>query len=117
MTDSAPDTIFAKILRGDIATEFLHEDEVCVAFNDVSPQAPVHILVIPRHPYCNVAEASAKDPALVGHLLAVCSKLARLNGLENGFRLITNQGAEGGQSVEHLHFHLLGGRQLNWPPG
>jgi histidine triad (HIT) family protein len=111
------DTVFSKILSGEIPIDFLHEDDMCVAFNDISPQAPTHILVIPRHGYRNVAEASAKDPALVGHLLAVCSKLARQHQLENGFRIVTNQGDEGGQSVDHLHFHLLGGRAMQWPPG
>jgi histidine triad (HIT) family protein len=110
-------TIFAKILAGDIPTDFLHQDEVCVAFNDISPQAPVHILIIPRHPYRNISEATAKDPALVGHLLAVCSRLARQHKLDDGFRIVTNEGKEGGQSVDHLHFHLLGGRGLQWPPG
>jgi histidine triad (HIT) family protein len=86
------DTVFSKILSGEIPIDFLHEDDMCVAFNDISPQAPTHILVIPRHAYRNVAEASAKDPALVGHLLAVCSKLAQQHQLENGFRIVTNQG-------------------------
>ncbi|MDP6964081.1 MAG: histidine triad nucleotide-binding protein, partial [Planctomycetota bacterium] len=116
-SDAAPDTIFAQILRKEIPADFLHEDEYCVAFNDISPQAPIHILVIPRHPYRNISEASAADPKLVGHLLAVCSMLAQQNNLGHGFRVVSNQGPAGGQTVDHLHFHLLGGRDLSWPPG
>ncbi len=111
------DTIFSKILSGEIPADFLHQDDVCVAFNDISPVAPTHILVIPRHPYRNLSEATAKDPALVGHLLAVCAKLAKRQKLTAGFRVVTNQGDEGGQSVDHLHFHLIGGRSMQWPPG
>lgn len=110
-------TIFSKILSGEIPTDFLHEDDVCVAFNDISPVAPTHILVIPRHPYRNLSEATGKDPALVGHLLTVCAKLAKRQKLTDGFRVVTNQGDEGGQSVDHLHFHLIGGRSMQWPPG
>jgi histidine triad (HIT) family protein len=111
------DTIFSKILSGEIPADFLHQDDVCVAFNDISPVAPTHILVIPRHPYRNLSEATAKDPALVGHLLAVCAKLAKRQKLIGGYRVVTNQGDEGGQSVDHLHFHLIGGRSMQWPPG
>ncbi|MBC8369935.1 MAG: histidine triad nucleotide-binding protein [Planctomycetes bacterium] len=111
------DTIFSKILCGDIPADFIYQDKVCVAFNDVAPQAPIHVLVIPRHPYKNLSEATAKDPALVGHLLAVCSRLAKELELNEGFRVVTNEGEQGGQSVNHLHFHLLGGRALQWPPG
>ena len=111
------DTIFSKILSGEIPADFLHQDDVCVAFNDISPVAPTHILVIPRHPYRNLSEATAKDPALVGHLLAVCAKLAKRQKLIGGYRVATNQGDEGGQSIDHLHFHLIGGRSMQWPPG
>jgi len=113
-----PDTVFAKILAGEIPADFVHEDEHAVAFRDVAPQAPVHLLVIPRKPLTSVAAAQEEDAELLGHLLAVCRKVARAAGLEDGgYRVVTNVGNDGGQSVEHLHFHVLGGRALGWPPG
>ena len=113
-----PDTVFGKILSGEIPADFVHEDEHAVAFRDVSPQAPVHLLVIPRKPLTSVAAAGEEDAALLGHLLAVCRKVAREAGLEEGgYRVVTNVGEDGGQSVEHLHFHVLGGRAMRWPPG
>lgn len=111
-------TIFGKILRGEIPAEFLYEDERCVAFRDINPQAPVHILVIPREHITSVAAAEASHEALLGHLLLVAAEVARLEGLAaSGYRLVTNIGRHGQQSVEHLHIHILGGRQLTWPPG
>ena len=113
-----PDTVFARILAGEIPADFVHEDEHAVAFRDVAPQAPVHLLVIPRKPLTSVASAEAEDAALLGHLLGVCRKVAREAGLEEGgYRVVTNVGADGGQSVDHLHFHVLGGRAMSWPPG
>lgn len=107
------ETIFGKIARGEISVPLLHEDEVCVAFADISPQAPVHVLIIPREPYEDATEA---DAATLGHVMAVAARLgAKL--CPQGFRLVTNKGEEGGQSVQHLHVHLLGGRALSWPPG
>lgn len=110
-------TIFQKILDGEIPADLVWEDEKSIAFRDIEPKAPVHVLVIPRKPYRNVAEGAADDPALIGHLLWVCSQIAEQEGIaDSGYRVITNKGNEGGQSVDHLHFHLLGGRQLGWTP-
>lgn len=112
------DTIFAKILRGEIPADFVHQDERCVAFRDVAPKAPVHLLVIPREPLRNLADMDAAQRELIGHLLWVCRKIAAEAGLEgDGYRIVTNVGADGGQTVDHLHFHVLGGRRLGWPPG
>lgn len=111
-------TIFAKILSGEIPADKLHEDEHCIAFRDIAPQAPHHVLVIPRKPIVSVATAGPEDAALLGHLMLVAAKVARDLGLESdGYRLVTNIGQHGGQSVFHLHIHILGGRQLGWPPG
>ncbi|HEX8834453.1 MAG TPA: histidine triad nucleotide-binding protein [Abditibacteriaceae bacterium] len=108
-----PDTIFGKIIRREIPADIVHEDDVCLAFNDVVPQAPVHILVIPIEP---VVDATGTDAATLGHVMHIAAKLGR-ERCPNGFRLVTNIGDEGGQSVKHLHIHVLGGRQLTWPPG
>ena len=111
-------TIFAKIIDREIPAKFLHEDESCVAFRDVAPKAPQHILIIPRKPVPRLAEASADDQALLGHLLLVAAKVAREIGIdETGYRLVINNGPDGGESVPHLHVHLLGGRAMNWPLG
>ncbi|GFX51549.1 histidine triad nucleotide-binding protein 1 [Trichonephila clavipes] len=111
------DTIFGKIVRGEIPTTFIHEDDKCVAFQDVNPQAPVHILVVPRKPIVQLSAAEEGDAELIGHLLLVAKKVAKEKGLANGFRIVINDGPEGGQSVYHLHVHVLGGRSLRWPPG
>ncbi|XP_055298050.1 adenosine 5'-monophosphoramidase HINT1 [Sitodiplosis mosellana] len=111
------DTIFGKILRKEIPCTFIYEDDKCVAFNDVNPQAPVHFLVIPRKPISQLSKAQEEDEALLGHLLFVGQKVAAQVGLENGFRVVINDGKDGAQSVYHLHLHFLGKRQLKWPPG
>ena len=112
------ETIFSKILSGEIPADIVYEDEHAVAFQDVAPQAPVHLLVIPRKPLQSLHTASNDHVELLGHLLRVCSKVAEAAGLSaNGYRVVTNVGIDGGQSVEHLHFHVLGGRALAWPPG
>jgi len=111
------DTIFGKIARGEIAADIVYEDDLCVAFRDISPQAPVHVLVIPRRPVVNIAAEDA-DPELLGHLVTVCAKVAKQLGIEeSGYRVVTNVGPDAGQSVAHLHLHLLGGRHMAWPPG
>lgn len=115
MTDNR--TVFKKIIDGDIPAKFIYQDEHCVAFKDIDPRAPTHILVIPRKEIRSLAEVEEADAALLGHLMVAISKIAREQGLDNGFRVVTNTGKWGGQSVDHLHFHLLGGRQLSWPPG
>jgi histidine triad (HIT) family protein len=111
------DTIFGRIIRKEIPARIEHEDDLCLAFHDVAPQAPVHVLVIPKKPIPSLAEAEAGDEALLGHLVMVATHLARKLELTDGYRLVINCGRNGGQSVDHLHVHLLGGRVLGWPPG
>lgn len=108
-----PDTIFGKIARGEMQVDLLHEDEICVAFADINAQAPVHILVIPREPF---EDATQADAATLGHVLKVAAELGQ-EKCPGGFRLVTNTGPDAGQSVQHLHIHVLGGRHLGWPPG
>ena len=104
-------SIFTRIINGEIAGDILFEDEHCIVLNDLHPQAPVHMLVIPRKALVSLADAEIDDAPLLGHLLLVASKMAKKAGIENGFRLVANNGAAAGQSVFHLHFHVLGGRQ------
>ncbi|KAF2354861.1 Histidine triad (HIT) protein [Trinorchestia longiramus] len=112
------DTIFGKILRKEIPTKFIYEDDQCVAFNDVNPQAPVHFLVIPRKPIAGLSSASDEDEQILGKLLTAARKVAAEQGLaEDGYRVVINNGKNGAQSVFHLHLHVLGGRQMSWPPG
>jgi len=110
-------TIFKKIIDGEIPANIVHDDDQCLAFHDVSPQAPTHVLVIPKKEIASVAEIADEDQLLIGHIYLVIRDLAEKLGLENGYRVVVNCGDEGGQSVDHLHFHLLGGRSLTWPPG
>ena len=110
------DTIFGKIARGEAPARIVYEDDRAVAFHDVNPQAPTHILVIPREPIERLAAAEDGDAPLLGHLLMVANRVAADAGLED-FRLVVNNGAGAGQAVFHLHFHVLGGRPLGWPPG
>jgi histidine triad (HIT) family protein len=114
---SAPKTLFQKIADKEIPAKLVHEDAVCVAFHDIAPQAPIHVLIVPRKPIPRVAEAAAEDQATLGHLLLVAGRLARQLGLAKGFRVVINNGPDGGETVPHLHVHLLGGRPLDWPPG
>lgn len=111
------DTIFGKIIRREISADIVYEDGLCLAFRDITPQAPTHILVIPKKPIPKLADAQAEDKALLGHLLFAASEIARQENLENGYRVVINTGEEAGQTVFHLHLHLLGGRSLGWPPG
>ncbi|TWT40186.1 HIT-like protein [Thalassoglobus neptunius] len=110
-------TIFKKIIDGEIPADIVYEDDQCLAFRDVNPQAPVHILVIPRKEIASLAETDDGDQMLLGHMMLVIRKLAAEMGLTNGFRVVANTGVDGGQTVNHLHFHLLGQRNLEWPPG
>ena len=110
-------TIFQKIIDREIPAEFLHEDDQCVAIRDVNPQAPTHALVIPKKLIVRVGEASNDDQAVLGHLLLVARKVAEEEGLDDGFRIVINNGPAGGESVPHLHVHVLGDRQMGWPPG
>jgi histidine triad (HIT) family protein len=111
------DTIFARIIRREIPAEIVHEDDQCLAFRDVHPQAPTHILLIPKKPIPSLDALSADDAPLLGHMQIVLQKLARQLNLADGYRVVVNCGAEGGQTVDHLHYHLLGGRTMKWPPG
>lgn len=111
------DCIFCKIIAGEIPAQKLYEDEHAIAFADLHPQAPVHLLIVPRRHLRSLAEASPEDSPLLGHLLSTVAQLASSQGLAKGFRTVVNTGDDGGQTVEHLHFHLLGGRALHWPPG
>ncbi len=113
---ASSDTIFGRILRGEIPCQEVYADDLCLAFRDVNPQAPVHVLVIPREPIAQLGEATDAHQALLGHLLLVAAKVARLEGLES-WRTVINTGAEAGQTVFHLHLHVIGGRPLAWPPG
>jgi len=109
-------TLFQKICDKEILADIVHEDDLSVAFRDISPQAPVHILIVPRQAIPRIAEAT--DPNLVGHLLLTAAHIARAENIaETGFRIAINNGPDGGESVPHLHVHLLGGRPLAWPPG
>lgn len=110
-------TIFQKIIDREIPAQLIYEDTEVVAFKDIHPQAPTHVLIVPRRPIGRVSEATAEDKELLGHLLLVAAKVAGQLGLGNGFRLVINNGPDGGESVPHLHCHLLGGRVLAWPPG
>lgn len=113
---ASSDTIFGRILSGEIPCQEVYADDLCLAFRDVNPQAPVHVLVIPREPIPQLAEATDAHQALLGHLLLVAAKVARLEGLES-WRTVINSGADAGQTVFHLHLHVIGGRPLSWPPG
>lgn len=114
-------TIFEKIIAGEIPADIVHQDEHCLAFRDVNPQAPTHLLIIPKKLIPRIGEARTQDQNLLGHLLLTAGKIAHDLGIENtdeeGFRLIINHGKNGGESVPHLHIHLLAGRPLTWPPG
>ena len=110
-------TLFEKIIRREIPADIVHEDELCVAFRDVNPQAPVHVLVVPRKPLDRAANAVAEDGPMLGHLLLTAGKIAAELGCAEAYRLVVNNGAGAGQSVFHLHVHLLGGRPFGWPPG
>lgn len=110
-------TLFEKIIAREIPADVVHEDEHCVAFRDVNPQAPTHVLVVPRKPIVSMNEVTAEDHKLLGHIWCVIPRLARQLELSGGYRVVVNCGSDGGQTVDHLHFHLLGGRAMNWPPG
>lgn len=111
------DTIFGKIIRREIPADIIYEDELCLAFRDVNPQAPVHILIIPKKDIPQLSAATIEDQDLLGHLLLTAKQIADQVGLNKGYRLVINNGEDGGQTVYHLHCHLLGDRALGWPPG
>ena len=111
------ETIFARIINREIPAEIVYEDDLCLAFNDVNPQAPTHILIIPKKPIAKLADANDSDQALLGHLLLKASDIAKSLGFEDAYRIAVNNGEAAGQSVFHLHIHLLAGRSFSWPPG
>ena len=108
---------FKKIIDKEIPANIVYEDDLCIAFHDVQPQAPVHVLLIPKQEVENVDSLRESDRDVAGHLLVKVHEVAKLLDLENGYRIVANNGKDGGQSVDHLHFHILGGRKLVWPPG
>ena len=111
------ETIFQKIIDREIPANIVYEDEHCLAFHDVAPQAPTHVLVIPKKPIESIDQIADEDASLLGHLWLVLRNLAQQLNLGEGYRVVVNCGADGGQTVDHLHSHLLGGRSLSWPPG
>ncbi len=111
------DTIFSKIIRREIPANIVYEDDLALAFKDIQPVAPIHIIVIPKKPIPKLDEATLEDQVLLGHLLLIVQKIAEQMGLTNGYRVVINNGDDGGQTVDHLHVHLLGDRPMRWPPG
>ncbi len=109
--------LFVKIIRREIPADIVYEDEQCLAFRDISPQAPVHILLIPKKEIASLQAAESGDQSLLGHLLLKAAQIAREQNLNDGWRAVINTGAKGGQTVFHLHVHILGGRDMGWPPG
>ncbi len=111
-------TLFEKIIAREIPAEILYEDDLCLCFRDIAPQAPVHLLVVPKKPIVRVAEAAAEDKEVLGHLLLTAQLVAKQEGfVDDGFRVVINNGADGGEAVPHLHVHILAGRKMTWPPG
>jgi len=111
-------TLFEKIIAGEIPAQIVYQDDQCVAFRDIDPKAPIHILIVPRRAIPRMAAAAPEDEALIGHLLVTAAQVARQEGIaDSGFRLVINNGPDGGETVPHLHVHLLGGREMGWPPG
>lgn len=111
------DNIFLKIINKEIPAKIIHEDEHCLAFHDIGPKAPVHVLIIPKKVIPTHADVKPEDAPVLGHIHVVAAQLAESLGLSDGYRLVINCGEKGGQTVPHLHYHLLGGRDLGWPPG
>lgn len=111
-------TLFEKIVAREIPAQIVYEDDLVLAFRDIAPQAPIHVLIIPKRPIPRIAEATAADHQVLGHLLLKAGEVAEKLGLkQTGYRLVINNGPDGGEAVPHLHCHILGGRKLNWPPG
>ncbi len=113
----AADCIFCRIVAGTIPAQKVLEDDLCIAFRDLHPVAPVHVLVIPKEHIASVASATEAHRSLLGHLTLAAAEVAAKEGLKNGFRMVANTGEDGGQTVHHLHLHVLGGRPMAWPPG
>ena len=113
----AEKSVFQKIIDGEIPAEIVYEDDLCIAFKDINPAAPTHLIVIPKKEIPTVNDVAEADEALVGHLFLAMGKIAAQLGLDGGYRVVTNCGRDAGQEVMHLHFHMLGGRPFGWPPG
>ena len=114
----AEKTLFEKICDKEIPASIVHEDDLCVCFRDISPQAPVHLLLVPRKPIVRIGQAGAEDQSLLGHLLLTAGEIARQEGFaDSGYRVVINNGRDAGEAVPHLHLHILAGRPLDWPPG
>lgn len=111
------DCIFCKIAAGEIPSTKVYEDDLCLAFRDLNPQAPTHILVIPKDHIASVDEINESNEVVVGHIFSVIAKVAKDEGLDQGYRVVSNIGEQGQQTVPHLHFHIIGGRDMTWPPG
>ena len=111
------ETIFTKIINKEIPADIVYEDDLCLAFRDINPQAPVHLLVIPKKPLATLADVGTEDQEMIGHLLLVANIVAEKEGVGDAFRLVLNNGAGAGQDVFHLHLHVLAGRSFTWPPG
>ena len=114
---NAVTTIFGRIIRREIPADIVYEDDSCLAFRDINPQAPIHVLLIPKKEIARLADAQPEDQALLGHLLLAANKVARQLGVQDAYRVVVNNGAGAGQSVLHLHLHILAGRPMRWPPG
>jgi histidine triad (HIT) family protein len=114
---SSADCLFCKIVAGQIPANRSYEDEFCIGFPDINPQAPTHLLIIPKEHVASQAKALSEHKPLLGHLMSVAADLARAQKLDKGYRVVINTGDDGGQTVHHLHLHLLGGRHMTWPPG
>jgi histidine triad (HIT) family protein len=112
-----PDCLFCKIVAGEIPADVVHQNETVIGFRDLTPQAPTHVLVIPRSHYPNAAELAQGEPATAAHLFDAAREIAASEGLGNGYRMVLNTGADANQTVFHVHMHLLGGRSMGWPPG
>lgn len=113
----AEKTVFKRIIDGEIPARIVYQDELCLAFEDITPQAPTHLVIIPRKEIPTLSDVAEEDEPLIGHLFVVMGNLAAQLGLEGGYRVVANCGRDAGQEVMHLHFHLLGGRRFGWPPG
>ncbi len=112
-----PETIFTKIINKEIPADIVYEDDLCLAFRDINPQAPTHILIITKKPLPRLNDAEETDASLLGHLMLAANKVAAAEGVADAFRLVLNNGAGAGQEIFHMHFHLLAGRSFSWPPG
>jgi histidine triad (HIT) family protein len=117
LVSMSSDCLFCRIVAGSIPAKRVYEDELCLCFADINPQAPTHLLIIPKEHIASTAEAEQEHAALLGHMVARAAEVARGAGLNRGYRIVINTGDDGGQTVDHLHLHLLGGRHMSWPPG